>query len=315
MPSDEVIFVLNRKTEKKAVSFNWAKTNYAIKYIVPRGLIKIAKTVNASFVIPTSNGLADARNQGVAFAKNEIVALTDEDTILVDNWANTVRHNFKMRNADFIFGPMIISNCSSILEWWRNEYESVFSTRNVLLKNCQIGANNFISCAGRNIAVKRSSFIAVGGYNPKFNHLLGEDLDLEIRFVEQKYKVFFVKNMGAKHLHPIWLLGVLNKFWIGGKSDANWVRFNNHKIGLRKLSRNYVSPLKQIAFVLAIVVFLINFIYALFVVLIASLSMMLNMKRRPKPLFVMLSLVLMPVKFILANIAFWYQFIKQSETL
>ena len=51
LPSDEVIFVLNCRIEKKNLSFNWSKTSYTTKYVVPKELIKIAKAVNATLKV------------------------------------------------------------------------------------------------------------------------------------------------------------------------------------------------------------------------------------------------------------------------
>lgn len=309
----EFIFILNRNAAPIPLTFNASDSKLVLKYKISSNLLSIAKRLDAKFVVPSKNGLSSARNEGAAFATSNVLIFTDEDIIPTKNWFFTIQSFFNNKRGDFCFGPDMPHMEKGLWGWWRNQYELHFSTRNQIEIETKVTPNNFFSCAGRNIAIKKSVFSNLGGYSNHFDHYFGEDLDLMTRATEQ-YHVWFLPQMKIWHIHPISINGLLKKFWQGGVADANWILVNNNSIPLGKAGKHYLSLLDGIWAIFTVILLILNF--QLFVVIYllygAYKTFSLMKKKNPILNFVILSILILPLKSMLAFGGFIIEYFKRS---
>lgn len=311
---NEFIFILNRFKSKTPLLFDINDKNNLKRYDVKPELIAVAQKLNARFLVPTSNGLAIARNEGASFAKNDYFIFTDEDIIPSKEWYKSIANFFMEKNGDICFGPDDYHNEKGLWTWWRNQYELHFSTRNQVKQKTRVTISNFFSCAGRNLAMKSSAFKSLGGYDVAFDFRFGEDLDLLIRAVQSKHLVWFLPNMKVQHIHPISFYGLLRKFWMGGRADANWVLHHKSKMELNKAGKHYFSPFDLICILVALFLFFLNIIIGIVFLMTFGLTKcyLLMKKRNPSPTFVLVSTLLIPIKTVLTMGGFFQEIFEHS---
>ncbi|MDO8537692.1 MAG: glycosyltransferase [archaeon] len=313
---DEIIFVLNRENSEKAMAIAMENKKLLNKYNIDEELTLIAKKYGALLVIPSKNGLATARNEGIENAKNEIIIISDEDTIPEKDYIKNIKNCFDKTNSDFIFGrDLKINKNTGYFAWWRNEYEMAFSKRNQIYNLKQITLENFANCAGRNIAFKKSEFNKIGKYDDKFDNFIGEDSDLQLRFVKNNRKVCFCPEMKTKHLHRMTFVNLLKKFWINGKSSANWLFYVQSKNSSEKKIKNYVPFSELIFFIILLsTLFLSNIFYPMAVFIFYGVYKFFK-KLRSKTInikFFALSLCLLPIESIVSLVAFIFEFSRRK---
>lgn len=152
----EVIIVDNASTDGTA--------DIAKKFATPFENIGVSFRV----LYESKLGVANARNCGWFAAKQPIIASTDADTILPDNWIETIINCFEMSNADAISGKTVCSDAS----WLVNKLTLlVFPIYSWITKRLY----GFQSFSTANCAVKKETFIDAGGFNSSAVH--PDDLD------------------------------------------------------------------------------------------------------------------------------------------
>jgi glycosyltransferase involved in cell wall biosynthesis len=125
-----------------------------------------------------------ARNLGVKSSASEVIAFTDADTIVADNWLSEIAKKFedpKVVGAGGVLRPLdarlldkVMFKINSDL-WYR--FTAVFGFYQLGTPNC---------------AYRRSAFLCAGGFDEKLSML--EDTELSIRM--KKYgKIVIDKNM------------------------------------------------------------------------------------------------------------------------
>ncbi len=134
-----------------------------------------------------NQGFAIACNQGAAVAKTDIVVFLNNDTLLPSHWLEGLTWAFEDPSvaatgprSNYVGGPQIVPNAtynpsrlSELREFahnWRAEHRHEVSPINRLVGFC--------------LAVRRSSFEAIGGFDEEF--LIGgaEDDDISIRLIK-----------------------------------------------------------------------------------------------------------------------------------
>jgi len=85
-PANEVIVVDNNCTDKT---------------------IKIAKEFPVKIIKEKKQGMIQARNKGFNSAKFQLIARTDADSIVPNNWIGKIKNNFQKEEIDALTGPII----------------------------------------------------------------------------------------------------------------------------------------------------------------------------------------------------------------
>src|SRR3989344_1728936 len=165
---------------------------------------EIAQKYGARVILEKQKGVAQARQAGFFEAKGEIIASTDSDTIVPENWLARIVSEFDRDKSLTAFGGL--SNLYSGPVTARAAGRYFFKAFWVLDKILSGGWN----LNGFNMAVRRSAFLKIGGFNTALT--LGEDIDLAKRLREiGKVLVdinFLVFVSGRRYRNGL-LLGIL----------------------------------------------------------------------------------------------------------
>lgn len=133
----------------------------------------IAKSLGAKVITEPRRGVAFARQAGFLAAQGKIIASTDADTILPKAWLSRIVSEFEKNPALAAFGGLyslhsgtrfarIVLPRVTYPMWLADKY-----------------LNKGWSLPGANMAVRKSAFLAVGGFNTEFQ--IGEDAELSQR--------------------------------------------------------------------------------------------------------------------------------------
>lgn len=306
--TDETIFILNRHTANDTILFDSSNMDLFKRYDLPKYFVELSKTHKIKFLIPKNNknGWAKPRNEGVKYAKYNNLAFLDEDIIPDKNWISIVKNFFKNNNGDMIFGSDSKQVSSNFGGWWRNEFD-LLADRNVIKEKQIISSNNFIICAGRNMAMLKSAFDSVNGFNPKFNYFMGEDPDLEIRLLLNKKRILFNPNLISEHHHNISFVNLIKSFFLSGKSDANWYKLYSigELVKYRYLFFNFINHI--LTFIL-VLLFFINIYYFLIYLILFFVYFYLSLSLNYiKIRFIISCLGIFPIKMIVSTVGFYYE--------
>lgn len=146
--------------------------------------VKIAEKYTDKILFDDGDGPGVARNLGVKYAGNPVVAFTDADTVVAPNWVETIEVRFKDKSLLGLGGiirPLGGSLHDKIIFKWNSDLWYRFSA-----------LFGFYQFSGNNSAYLKSAFQKAGGFNESLSFL--EDTDLSLR-VSKIGKVMVDKDM------------------------------------------------------------------------------------------------------------------------
>jgi glycosyltransferase involved in cell wall biosynthesis len=131
-----------------------------------------------------NGGASKARNAGVAVARGDYIALTEDDVVPDDYWLLNARRMLEENSIDVLEGKTVYSG-----------------TGGAIRKMDAKGIPSFIPC---NLFVKRSVYEYLGGYDPEYydpaTHLyFREDADFGFRIIEGDYRVELASDVVVAH--------------------------------------------------------------------------------------------------------------------
>ncbi|MBD0262266.1 MAG: glycosyltransferase [Tolypothrix sp. Co-bin9] len=153
-------------------------------------------------------GPASNRNNGAKYAQGEWLAFTDDDCLPSPNWLSNYAEAFKGESLalEGAIHPL--------------------GDHNQDLSECPINLTGGCFWSA-NIAVKRSLFEEIGGFDSNYSLALGEDVDLQQR-LSAFTKISFVPN--ARVDHPVRLFSLRQAIArIPKRAAANAYHMNKHK--------------------------------------------------------------------------------------
>ena len=146
---------------------------------------EIAEKYADKVIIQKSKGVGGARNDGVAIAKYDLIATTDADTIVPDNWLEMIVNNFKNQNVIAVCGAdgPIEKNIKAGITF--------FFVRN-FIRLCSVFG--LYCLGGTNSAFRKDKFLKIGGYR---NLPHSDDVDLGFR-MKKIGRIKYDKNIFVK---------------------------------------------------------------------------------------------------------------------
>lgn len=140
-------------------------------------------------------GPAAARNQGAQAAVGRYVAFTDDDCVVPDNWLELWKQSLE-DDSITIAGGVIRNKIGDSFLAELSQYMVTF-----LQKEYNTRPNHAIFLTSNNLVIKRTDFLEIGGFDPKFNLAGGEDREICERLVNVGKKVIFTPHIPVFHYH------------------------------------------------------------------------------------------------------------------
>lgn len=199
-PGDEVIVVDNASTDD-----------------TPRVLASAAATfpVPLRQVREATPGKTAALNTGLAAARGDVVALTDDDVLVGDAWIATIRAIFGGAPVDLVGGRVDPAWERPAPRWLRVEATGgggapaygPMSSPLALLHYGDAQELGHRTAVGANMAVRREVVVALGGMSPHLGRhrgtlLCGEDHDFCQRAVAAGYRCEYRPDLRVRHWVP-----------------------------------------------------------------------------------------------------------------
>lgn len=150
-----------------------------------------------------ASGLSAARNAGAAAASGEILAFTDDDCMPDHEWLLRLDRVFTCGHFASVGGPNLPPPPKS----WSEAVvcASPGAPSHVMLDDVE--AEHLPGC---NLAVRKSAFEAVGGFDPQF-HTAGDDVDFCWRLSDAGYRLGFAPGAFVWHWRRASLLAFLRQ--------------------------------------------------------------------------------------------------------
>ena len=192
---DEVIVVDNASTDATAEVIARA----AVGFPVP--LIQLRET---------APGKSPALNKGVTAARGEVLALTDDDVLVADDWLETVRRIFRDPGIALVGGRVDPRWEYPAPAWLRvgdDGRYGAMSSPLALLHYGEAQALGERTAVGANLAIRRSVVNALGGFAEHLGRrrgtlLCGEDHDMCARAAAAGYRCEYRPELRVRHWVP-----------------------------------------------------------------------------------------------------------------
>ena len=173
-----------------------------------------------------SKGVGGARNDGIAIAKGDIVAMTDADCYVPDDWLENIQNFFnKDPSTVCVYGPVKTTQHDNKLK-----YKFYLWVSNTAAYISHVFGLVYWT-VGANCAFRKKPFLEIGGYK---EYSAGDDIEIGIR-LRKKGKIMYSRKMyvyfsmrryemfGIIKTLCIWLCGVSKDVFgmnIGKKVDS-----------------------------------------------------------------------------------------------
>lgn len=193
---------------------------------------QIAEQFGVKVVFEARQGVGAARQAGCAISLGEIIAFTDADTIVPENWLSRILLEFEKDKNLAAFGGLYTLSSSS---FFTRLAVSLFAYPAHCFDKLFNGGWNL---PGANLAVRRSCFLKTGGFNIDFQ--INEEYDISQRireFGRVKLAPFFlVKTSGRGYEY-----GFISWFFRYGPATFSRIVFKEHSFNKLKTIRKESS--------------------------------------------------------------------------
>ncbi len=180
-------------------------------------------------------GPATARNHGVRLAKNDYLAFTDDDCEPDADWLTKFAEQIKTTPKHLLGGQItnalesnIYSTTSQMLVSYFHNYGEQFNP-------------DFAFFTTNNMALLRSKFLSLGGFDESFVIAAAEDRDFSSRWQETNHKMIFLETAIVRHSHNLSWKSFLRQHFNYGRGAC-------HFYALRKIRRKQKIKIEPLSF-------------------------------------------------------------------
>lgn len=140
-------------------------------------------------------GLSRARNRGLKKASGEIIAFTDDDVLVAENWLDEIHHEFSNPNLFMLGGRVLLARDTL-------QDVAIYTPDQRLETSFPSGGSLGM---GANMSFRREVFDRVGAFDARLGagtfFAGGEDIELFYRALKAGYKFVYAPNVLVHHDH------------------------------------------------------------------------------------------------------------------
>jgi glycosyltransferase involved in cell wall biosynthesis len=163
--SYEIIVVDNNSTDN---------TRATIEAFIAKG------HANLRYVFEPKQGIAHGRNAGIAAARGDIIAFTDDDVVVTDNWIAIIKRAFAENpDVDYIGGKILPQWIEPPPQWLTVDHWWPLALLDRGDKRFHVNASHPLCLPTANASFRRELFSRIGLFSPEFSGR--EDHELFVR--------------------------------------------------------------------------------------------------------------------------------------
>lgn len=144
--------------------------------------VSIAKKYADKVIYQTSKGVGGARNDGVKISKYDLIATTDADCVIPENWLEVIIENLSKDRIVCVYGQQ-----KPLEDSFKNRFG--LKCYNLLMHTMYFF--NIYMTVGANMAFRKKDFLELGGYK---SYSAGDDFEIPLR-LRKKGKIGFSTKM------------------------------------------------------------------------------------------------------------------------
>ena len=138
---------------------------------------------NLRYVFEPKQGIAHGRNAGVAAARGDIIAFTDDDVVVTENWIAIIKRAFDENpGIDCVGGKILPQWSEPPPQWLTIDHWWPLALLDRGDKRFYVNASNHICLPTANASFRREVFSQIGDFLPEFSGR--EDHELLIRLLQ-----------------------------------------------------------------------------------------------------------------------------------
>lgn len=206
---------------------------------------EMKKDERIKYVYMTPSGLSDARNKGIILSRKDIVAFTDSDCIVDNNWIKNIRQSFNKKHIAVVGGKVLPKWISRPNKLFYNSaiaqgFYSLFDMGPNVIYVEQIFGGNF---AINKKLITNQNFLRELGRR-KENLLCGEEIDFCRKIIANELKILYNPSIIVWHQIPedrikikwMWkrtYYSGITRAMLGGRPTpkvVNYVKYNIYDI-------------------------------------------------------------------------------------
>ncbi len=191
---------------------------------------------------------ASGRNEGIKRAKGDIIAFTDGDCIVAENWIESIANAFKNNDIDGLGGKVMVAPPVNHIEaYWGNLAWNLimnFGDEPYKVDKCTLN-DAFVTA---NCAYKRKLLVKLRGFSNWFANN-AEDVDLCWRAVKAGAKLMYIPDVQIYAHNVTTKKGVAQKSFRNGYSSSKLQKRYGSKVNFdpniyRMLGHNIIGVFK-----------------------------------------------------------------------
>ena len=144
---------------------------------------RCAANPHLRYVFEPGQGLPRARNAGILNARSPIIAFTDDDIVVAENWVRAIYQAFQdYPDADCVGGPVLPRWPPSGRPAWFSELQtSPLALQDKGQRPVFVSQQNAAPCLiGANFAFRKSAFAKSGLFDPEYTRTQDRELQLRL---------------------------------------------------------------------------------------------------------------------------------------